>query len=206
MNLESYFFVFDSALPSRICDDIVDFGNYQTEQRALTGDFAQQPQDEKDISKLYKVRNSSVAWLSEPWIMREVLPYITLANKEANWNFDIHLTEQCQFTKYSETQHYTWHMDSFSSPSNRTRSEFFGTVRKLSATISLVDGDTYEGGDLEFDLRNSSDGSAVIRKSDITRKKGAIIVFPSFLYHRVTPVFKGTRYSLVVWCSGEPFK
>jgi PKHD-type hydroxylase len=97
-------------------------------------------------------------------------------------------------------------MDSFSAPSNKTRSEFFGTVRKLSATISLVDGDTYEGGDLEFDLRNSSDGSAVIRKSDITRKKGSIIVFPSFLYHRVTPVFKGTRYSLVVWCSGEPFK
>ena len=61
-------------------------------------------------------------------------------------------------------------MDAFSVPSNRTRSEFYGTVRKLSATISLADGNTYEGGDLEFDLRYSNDGSAVIRRSDISRK------------------------------------
>jgi len=36
--------------------------------------------------------------------------------------------------------------------------------------------------------------------------KGSIIVFPSFLWHRVKPVTKGTRYSLVVWNLGYPFK
>ena len=36
--------------------------------------------------------------------------------------------------------------------------------------------------------------------------KGSIIVFPSFVWHRVKPVTKGTRYSLVMWNLGYPFK
>lgn len=206
MNLQSYFFVFDSALPSRVCDEIISFGNLQQEEQGLTGAFPQLPSNEKDISKLYKTRNSSIVWMNEPWIYKEILPYINMANAEANWNFDVHLTEACQFTKYSETQHYSWHVDSFREPSNKIKTPFYGTIRKLSATISLADGDTYEGGDLEFDLRNSDNGESVIRTAALSRKKGSIIVFPSFVYHRVAPVTKGTRYSLVLWCSGEPYR
>ena len=36
--------------------------------------------------------------------------------------------------------------------------------------------------------------------------KGSIIVFPSFVWHRVKPVTKGTRYSIVMWNLGYPFK
>ena len=36
--------------------------------------------------------------------------------------------------------------------------------------------------------------------------RGSIVVFPSFLYHEVKPITKGTRYSLVVWFIGKPFK
>jgi PKHD-type hydroxylase len=208
MNLESYFFVFDQAVPSSVCDDIVAYGNSKNEQMAVTGDFdtKQGALNEKDISKLYKTRNSSICWLNDPWISKEVLPYINLANKEANWNFEVSLTEDFQFTKYAEQQHYTWHADAFNKPSNKVKSPFFGTIRKLSATLSLVDGNEYEGGDLEFDLRNNGDGSPNIQKVLNTRNKGSLVVFPSFVYHRVTPVTKGTRYSLVVWCSGNPYK
>ena len=36
--------------------------------------------------------------------------------------------------------------------------------------------------------------------------KGSIVVFPSHVWHRVKPVTSGTRYSLVVWSIGDPFK
>ena len=38
------------------------------------------------------------------------------------------------------------------------------------------------------------------------RPQGSVIVFPSFVWHRVTPVTKGTRYSLVLWTCGQPFR
>ena len=38
------------------------------------------------------------------------------------------------------------------------------------------------------------------------RKKGTVIVFPSFVWHRVKPVLSGTRYSLVCWSLGQPWK
>mgnify|MGYP001177870175 CR=1 FL=1 len=34
---------------------------------------------------------------------------------------------------------------------------------------------------------------------------GSAILFPSTVTHRVTPVIKGTRYSIVVWFAGPPF-
>ena len=39
----------------------------------------------------------------------------------------------------------------------------------------------------------------------IKEKMGTVIVFPSYMVHRVRPVTKGTRYSLVSWFCGEPF-
>ena len=70
----------------------------------------------------------------------------------------------------------------------------------------MCDGSEYEGGDLEFDLRDKSDSTSNIQTTKIARKKGSIIVFPSFVWHRVTPVTQGTRYSLVIWNCGLPFK
>ena len=67
-------------------------------------------------------------------------------------------------------------------------------IRKLSVTVSLEDGDNYEGGNLEFDLRNREDSQSVILSAEQARAKGSIIVFPSFVWHRVAPVTKGTRY------------
>ena len=70
----------------------------------------------------------------------------------------------------------------------------------------MADGNSYEGGDLEFDMRNNGDSTSNIQRPEIVRNKGTIVVFPSFVWHRVTPVTKGTRYSLVVWNLGLPFR
>jgi len=70
--------------------------------------------------------------------------------------------------------------------------------RKISITVQLSDPDEYEGGDFEFLI-----GKEIIK---LPRKKGCAIVFPSYFLHRVTPVTKGTRKSLVLWGSGQPFR
>tara|TARA_S200002703_G_C3714916_1_gene219617 strand:- start:125 stop:745 length:621 start_codon:yes stop_codon:yes gene_type:complete len=205
MNLEYSFFCFESALHEKFCQDLVDYGNQQSAQLALTGDFNEGVESEKDLAKLYKTRNSSVVWMDDPWIYNAIIPYVREANKEANWNFDFELSESCQWTRYSESQHYTWHLDQFKKPHSNPKLINYGLIRKLSVTVSLVDGDTYEGGDLEFDLRNNVDGTENIIKATNARKRGSITVFPSFVWHRVTPVTKGTRYSLVIWSLGKPY-
>ena len=76
--------------------------------------------------------------------------------------------------------------------------------RKLSVTVSLSDASDYQGGDLEFDCGNIK--KKRIMKCKEIKQKGSIVVFPSFVWHRVRPVKKGTRYSLVMWNLGHPFK
>lgn len=199
MNLQNYFYVVPKAVPSRICDDIIRFGENQVSQIGITGGFEKKSLEKKDISKLYKTRNSSIVWMYEPWIWRALEPWINEANKNCHWNFQLSNAENFQFTKYSKSQHYSWHQDSFLKPDDN------GLIRKISVTLSLEDGDAYEGGDFEFDLRNNPHSKPVIRKCEEARKKGSMIIFPSFIWHRVTPVKKGTRYSLVIWNRGNPF-
>ena len=76
--------------------------------------------------------------------------------------------------------------------------------------MELTDSSEYRGGELEFDFRNYDppmrDESKHLRQAKEILSKGSIIVFPSFLWHRVKPVTKGVRYSLVMWSVGGPFK
>ena len=78
-------------------------------------------------------------------------------------------------------------------------------------TCQLTDGSEYQGGELEFDFRNYEPTyERRIESTEVQCKeilpKGSIIVFPSFVWHRVKPVTAGTRYSLVVWHLGKPFR
>ena len=207
MIFDNSFACFDSVIPSRICDLIIADAELKNPEVAITGDFdPKNLQNEKDISKLYKTRNSSIVWIDDSWISREVLPFVQEANRFCGWNFDLIKPETFQFTRYSESQHYNWHQDSWRNPYNNPGTPDHGLIRKVSVTVSLANGEDYDGGDLEFDLRNNSDGSSNIIKSDLARKKGSITVFPSYVWHRVTSVSRGTRYSLVVWVEGDKFK
>lgn len=197
MYLDNYYYYFKGALSKDFCDRIIDNGTKQIEEKASVHD---------DITDLKKVRDSSIAWMQDLWIYQALEPYIAQANQQAGWNFDLRGSESCQFTIYREQQHYGWHQDSLSKPYDRPESYDHGMIRKVSVTVSLEEGDAYEGGDLEFDLRNRSDSQSVIQTAKEARTKGSIIVFPSFVWHRVTPITKGTRYSLVIWNIGPPFK
>ena len=114
---------------------------------------------------------SDVVWMDADWLYKEIHPYINEANVESNWNFDWAFSELCQFKKYTEGDFSDWNCDS---------------SKKLSVMINLSDDTEYEGGDLEIESEVCT---------EIT-PKGSIVVFPSFVRHRVKPVTSGTRYWL----------
>jgi PKHD-type hydroxylase len=210
MNISNYYWYFTSAIPPRICDDIIKYGLSQAETMARTGGYGDRELSKQEIKDIKRKRNSDLVWLNDAWIYKEIQPYVNQANRNAGWNFEWNFSESCQFTKYKLNQYYDWHCDSWDKPYDKLNTKEYGKIRKLSMTCQLTDGSEYEGGELEFDFRNYDPHMRDESKHRIQCKeilpKGSIIVFPSFVWHRVKPVTKGVRYSLVVWNLGYPFK
>lgn len=77
-------------------------------------------------------------------------------------------------------------------------------VRKITMVLNLTNPDNYAGGNLKLDLGPHA-GKKRFHVCQEIRPQGSIIIFPSFTYHCVTPVTRGTRYSLVNWCLGKPW-
>ena len=225
MNLTNYYYQFPSVLTPKFVDDILEYGKQHTPEMAVTG--GANKDDERNVDKkgnlkksvvknIQKKRKSDIVWMNDTWIYKEIHPYIHEANQKAGWNFDWDWSESCQFTKYGVGQYYGWHCDSWDKPYSRppladgTRPIDHGKIRKLSVTISLSHPDEYVGGNLEFDFRNQvdwdKDKKAAIHSCEGIRPRGSIIVFPSFVWHRVAPVTKGVRHSLVIWNLGYPFR
>ena len=215
MNLENYYYYFQSAISPKLCDEIIKYGLEQKKQLALTGLVKDKDNPtSEEIKELSLLRKSDVVWMDDTWIYREIQPYIQEANKAAGWNFDWDFTEECQFTIYKENQFYDWNNDSTAVPYDSPEDlNHHGKIRKLSVTISLSDESDYEGGEFEFDFRNQDkhDNEHLkleerFRSVPQIKPKGSVVVFPSFVWHRVKPITSGTRYSLVLWNIGKPFR
>jgi PKHD-type hydroxylase len=213
MNLQNHYYYFTSVLSPKFCDELIAYGKQQQEQIALTGDLTKKnldkdPLSKKELKNLKKTRNSNIAWLSEEWIYKEIRPYISIANKKANWNFNWNFSESCQFTKYGPDQYYEWHCDSWEFPYDEPNNpNKHGKIIKLSVTCSLSDPSDYKGGELEFNFNNPLKSKKEnIKKCTEILPRGSIVVFPSFVWHRVCPVEEGTRYSLVIWNLGYPYR
>ena len=144
------------------------------------------------IDKTY--RDSKISWIplndETKWLYNHIGGLVNKANNKL-WSFDIvGMGEEIQYTEYHDSVkgHYDWHMDV------GERLPF----RKISVTIQLSEADDYEGGELQFMTGNT------VRNAP--KGRGVTILFPSFVLHKVTPVTKGTRRSLVIWVSGPPFR
>jgi PKHD-type hydroxylase len=202
MILKNIYWYFESALSTRFCDEIIKYGRSKTEQKALVG------LDKKTISKkdLKKQRDSNIVWINDEWVYKEITPYIIQANKNAGWNFETDYSESCQFTKYGPGQFYDWHEDAWHEPYNSPDINFNGKIRKLSVTVSLTDPKEYVGGNLQFaqPVYGKPSKEKIVECKEI-RPRGSIVVFPSFIKHRVMPVTKGIRNSLVIWNLGKPY-
>jgi len=183
--------------------------------------------EDKDIQQERYVRDSEVSWLSDKWLYDLIHPFLHEANNKAGWGYEWDFSESFQFTKYVKGGFYGWHADGNScnfgkykrwipgvSPKDskgnipRGYSEnknMIGKVRKLSMTINLNEPGEYDGGNLKFDFGPHAAGKRFHEVEEI-RPQGSIIVFPSYVYHQVTPITRGTRYSLVLWSLGKPFR
>jgi len=169
------------------CQKIIDAGRRQKPQQAQVG--MNKPSGGIDTKK----RTTTISWLPfkkmEP-MYNDINQFIQKANKNHFGFGDIKITEQAQFTEYPEGGFYDWHMDT------DVNMQYEPPVRKISMTLLLSPEDQFEGGDLEL--------MAPGKRANM--KQGHAIIFASFLNHRVAPVTKGVRQSLVMWFGGDPFK
>ena len=120
----------------------------------------------------------------------------------AGWNFNFTKSEASQFTIYEPGEYYDWHRDAQNYP--YTQGEQKGLIRKLSVTVSLSNPEDYEGGFLEFARENDFNKKYFYKVREIL-PRGSICVFPSYTWHRVSPVTKGKRLSLVQWNLGNSY-
>ena len=203
MFYKKIFYYFKEALSEKLCNDIIQIAMDDKPDVATTG---LKIRNDEDVENLLQKRDSYITWLNEEWIYKEIRPYVHRANQLAGWNFDIVDSEPCQFTIYNEGQYYGWHTDSSGWYYEKEKQN--GLIRKLSVTVSLSDPEDYEGGLLEFDTRiqDEPNGKSNIVPCKQILPKGSICVFPSFTHHRVSPVTKGKRLSLVQWNLGPEWR
>lgn len=168
------------------CEEIIRLGTLAGIDKAVV------QKNEQTCGVNEAVRKSEVSWIhpnqQTEWIYRKITDIVMSLNNSF-FKFDLFgLTETLQFTKYTAPDgNYDKHTDAAVNM----------LVRKLSFTLQLSDPKDYEGGDL---LLHIGPSPAIMEK-----KQGEVSVFPSYTLHEVTPVTKGTRYSLVAWVTGKPF-
>ena len=169
------------------CQMVIDAGRRQRPQKAQVG--MGKPGGGVDTKK----RTTTISWIPfkemEP-MYNQINEFIQKANRNHFGFGDIQITEQAQFTEYPEGGFYDWHMDTDVNMKHEP------PVRKISMTLLLSPENQFEGGDLEL----------MAPGKRVKLKQGHAIIFASFLNHRVAPVTRGVRQSLVMWFGGEPFK
>jgi len=169
------------------CQQIINCGRRQPPQKAQVG--MGKPGSGLDTKK----RITTISWIPfkemQP-MYNDIDKFIKKANKNHFGFGDIQITENAQFTEYPEGGFYDWHMDT------DVVMQHEPPVRKISMTCLLSPENQFEGGDLEL----------MAPGKRVKLKQGHAIIFASFLNHRVAPVIRGVRQSLVMWFGGEPFK
>jgi len=180
------FITMSNALTSEECSNLTNHKFEMTD--AFTGDCLITP----------KVRKSKIFWIPmiESWktLYERVMVHVGECNDKI-FKFDItRMAENLQYTEYEECYqgHYSWHYD--------VGCNEIDSGRKLSVVVQLSDPSEYEGGELHIICGDDKEYNIA------PKEKGTMIVFPSYLRHRVTPVTKGKRCSLVTWINGPPFR
>lgn len=182
--------VCDNVFTPQELDRIERHGDSLVQQSAaLAGEDWAAP--EREAARIRITRTAALAPVPDiRWLYDRMQGVIRKVNQQV-YKFEISgFAENFQYTVYhgSEGGHYDWHID-------------WGlkqVQRKLSASLQLTDPSTYEGCDLQFH------GMREIETAP--RDRGTVIIFPSFIQHRVTPCTKGIRKAVVVWAAGAPFR
>ena len=190
--------IFTSAFNDQFCDHIISAAKLYPEQGGVVGSI-DAATGESSSALIQEIRNSTIRWI-DIYAHREINTilndYVNAVNSSL-FGFDISFGfNSLQYTEYNgdgpAPQFYDWHMDCL----------FDNAVldRKLSAVVQLSSPDDYEGGLFEMEgcARPSFNVEPFL-------PRGSLLIFPSYLKHRVLPVTKGLRKSLVTWYNGPKF-
>ena len=223
MILQNYIWFAPSYFSKREIDDVLRLSATLPEDEGMIGipsNDADAADGDEHGSTDDQIRSSNVKWFTENALPEEfeqkLADGINKANLEAGWNHSWEYKENTQFTIYNaqpekaKGDFYTWHTDAGPIPYDN------GLHRKLSCTIQVSDPDDYEGGHFQwlepqrqFDkmkLKPTVDIDQCVCTAPFSSKEiGSLIVFPSFLYHQVTPITRGIRKSMVSWFVGKPY-
>ena len=200
MKLTNEWYVYERALNKKTCDKIIELGD-ENFNKAAVGHGGTEIIDKQ-------IRTSKTAWSNDQWLYDLIWPYMEKANAQAGWGYDIKFAEPLQIAQYKKGEFYNLHKDgrsdnigAYNTPKNKFT---HGHIRKLSMSIIL--NNNYDGGQLQFATLNIGGDGEVKIHTPKNQNTGYIIIFPSFMVHRVKPVTRGVRYSLVAWFVGPPFK
>ncbi len=172
------------------CQKILNYKNiYGLSEAELFQTLSDNPYQDKDM------RDTKVTVLRayEPehaWIVKRMMDCVNIINS-MYYKFYLSNISDLQILEYSENGHFDWHSDLGSGP--------MSSSRKLSIIVFLSDKSEYQGGNLIWNPSRPTDHG-------FSRNLGSFIIFPSFLEHKVTPLTKGKRNTLVAWIHGKPFK
>ena len=183
IDTQEHYAHWDNLFTKEECEKIIDIANNK----------------EKLIAKLsngrldLNTRKNSIVWINHrdniDWVYKRLTHAVTSLN-ERFFKFDLTgFIEDLQFTEYNAPDNfYEAHID-------RGQEHL---ARKLSISIQLTDPNQYDGGNLELLYKKDTEIA--------NRQQGSLTMFPSYTLHRVTPVTRGTRHSLVAWINGPAFK
>ena len=171
------------------CKMVIEAGREEPKQNAYVGNNKGTKGGVIDT----KTRTSHISWIpfSKMADMYKDIEKIMKTTNGNHFGFDgMQITEMAQYTEYPEGGFYEWHVD------NDVNCQHEPPVRKISMTCLLSPENEFEGGDLEL-----------MAEGKIAKiKQGHAVFFASFIRHRVKPVTRGRRQSLVMWFGGTPFK
>ena len=204
------FYVFPNTIPKKECEVLLKYCIKNTKLiDASTISAGGSDVDLPDPVHDEELRKTDVGFLVDKnnIVNKHVHHFLREANR-IQFEYNLEYFQAVQFARYQNGGHYTWHQDT-------SNGSVTPECRKLSLTLCLTDPDTYEGGNLEFFNGGKSfsdfplpDGR-VIKGEQVAkdiRAQGSAIVFDSYDWHRVTPVTKGIRYSVVCWTVGPKLK
>jgi PKHD-type hydroxylase len=187
--LEPYI-IWENGFTQEEIDKIVALGELRNFSKGTIGGS-----DVGDEVSDLKIRDTDLAWIEQDadseWLIQRVQSVMAQVNHD-KFQFDLEYLETFQYGKYKLNGHYTWHTDS---GPNIPRH------RKLSVVVGLSNPDDYEGGEFMININGNQDNCQTFKI-----RRGDMLLFPSYMPHKVAAVTKGERMTLVTWAVGPKFK
>jgi PKHD-type hydroxylase len=176
------------------CAEIIRIGESKV---LMDGQIGNGMDGQTETNRSYRcVKTCAITPEDAAWAYQRLTLRVAAANYD-HFQYDLcGMHEQLVFLRYDEPLtsddqpgHYNWHQDIGGGMSS---------LRKLSTVTQLSDPRDYDGCRLRLFTNTDFDPEKI--------QRGDTLVFPSYLPHCVTPITRGTRYSLVSWVTGPAFR